>query len=100
MQVWTPSAQPKDEGEFEVRLNPGDGKPFAIINLAEYGETALNMQTVADCDRLIKAAALAKSMLLGETSPAIPALAAQCEQPHPGAEVLAVFADHIAEVTS
>lgn len=74
MQVWTPSAQPKDDGEFDVRLNPGtkSGGPFAIIGLSEDGMTALTIESPADCDRLIKAVIQAKSMLLGETAPPVP----------------------------
>jgi hypothetical protein len=74
MQIWTPSAYPRDNGDFDVSLNPGSksGKPFAIINLSEDGASALVMHTAAECDKLIKAAALAKSMLLGETSEPVP----------------------------
>ena len=69
MQVWTPSASPRDEGEFHVHLNPGksDGHPFTVIGLSEDDGTAPCMQTVADCDRLIKAAVEAKRLLLGES---------------------------------
>jgi hypothetical protein len=72
MQVWTPAPSVRGDGEFAVRLSPGDGKPFAVIDLSEDGETALVVKTPAECDRLIRAAMALRSMLLGETSGPLP----------------------------
>ena len=66
MQVWTPSADVREEGGFGLRLNPGRGRPFVLIYLSEDTLTALCMQSASDCDRLIEAAAQAKTMLLGD----------------------------------
>ena len=68
MQIWTPAEQPHDNGEFAVRFNRGNGQPFAVITLSVQGNTELCMQSPGDCDRLIKAAAEARSLLLGETT--------------------------------
>jgi hypothetical protein len=64
MQIWTPTEQPKDEGEFDVHFNPG-GKsdPFTVIRLSEQGGSALCMQSVDECDRLIRAATKARELL-------------------------------------
>ena len=64
MQIWTPAEQPHDNGEFAVRFNRGNGQPFAVITLSVQGNTELCMQSPGDCDRLIKAAAEAKYLLL------------------------------------
>ena len=77
MQIWTPTQQPRQDGEFAVHLNPGNGEPFAVIALSRDGQSALTMESAADCDRLVRAAVQAKSLLLGETSesvrvPAVP----------------------------
>jgi hypothetical protein len=66
MQVWTPSADVRRDGEFGLHLNPGNGRPFVLIYLSEDTLTALCMQSASDCDRLIDAAAGAKKMLLGD----------------------------------
>ena len=62
MQIHGPS---QTVHEIDVRLNPGDGEQFAVI---EFGATHFYIESITDADKLIKAAVLAKSMLLGETS--------------------------------
>ena len=57
MQVHGPSETPDG---ISVRLNPGSGCPFAVLG---FGSTEIYLQTVADCDELMKAAAMAKSLL-------------------------------------
>lgn len=66
MQIWTPSADVRDEGDFHVRLNPAPttGKPFAAVQLSEDHHTQLIVQSVADADRLIRAAIEAKRLLI------------------------------------
>lgn len=64
MQVITPGAWPRDDGDFAVDVNGGKGKPFATIYLDEERRLKLNMQSVDDCDRLMKAAAAAKNLLI------------------------------------
>jgi hypothetical protein len=61
MQVHGPS---QEVDEIRVRLNPGSGHPFAVV---EIGGVTLYLQTIADADELIKAAVEAKRLLLGET---------------------------------
>jgi hypothetical protein len=63
MQVWTPHADTRDVGDFEVHLNPGKTDPFAVIELSAGGDTSLVMQTVSDCDRLLAAVTRARSLL-------------------------------------
>jgi hypothetical protein len=67
--------------------NTGGGHSFVTVELCHddnISGAALYLYKPAECDELIKALAAAKSMLLGETSDPAPALAAQCEEPHPG----------------
>jgi hypothetical protein len=63
MQVWTPHADTRDDGEFAVHLNPGKTDPFAVIELSEGGATSLVMQTISECDRLMAAVTRARSLL-------------------------------------
>ena len=64
MQVRTPSAYPRDDGDFNVTGNGGRGDPFAMIELSEDGALELVMQTLEDCDRLARASAMAKEEIL------------------------------------
>lgn len=65
MQLWIPDPTVRADGEFAVRLNPGQPHrgPFAIIDLSESGTTALVIHSAEECDRLIAAATRAKSLL-------------------------------------
>ena len=83
MQVWTPSTRPRNDGVFAVDLNPGDGKPFAIISLSEDGTTALVIQSVYDADRLIRAAAEAKDQLIEATGAVVRVAVPMCPAEHP-----------------
>jgi hypothetical protein len=69
MQIHHPRAQARQRGPFLVTLNPGAGEvcpPFAIINLdPDETQTRFLIESPADCDRLIAAAAEAKRLLLG-----------------------------------
>lgn len=71
MQVRTPGAWPRDEGDFAVRGNGGNGDPFATISLDEDGKLQLVMASPEDCDRLIRAAAAAKDMILRQREKAV-----------------------------
>jgi hypothetical protein len=42
------------DGWPRARVNPGSGEPFAIIDLGRAGD--LRLETLDDCDRLIRAA--------------------------------------------
>jgi hypothetical protein len=64
MQIMERGHYPRSTGDYAVKLNPGRGVPFAQITLDERGELALNMLSVDDCDRMIKAAAAAKTLLI------------------------------------
>lgn len=64
MQVRTPSAWPRDDGDFTVTHNPGRGNPFTEITLDEDGLLKLIMTSVDDCDRLIKAAVTSRDLLI------------------------------------
>lgn len=68
MQIHGPSETPKG---ISVRLNPGSGQPFAIL---DFGSTEIYLQSVADADELIRAAVDAKRLLLGESIPVRKAL--------------------------
>lgn len=58
MRIHTPSPKPRDDGEFEVRVNPGDGNygPFAMIALSENSETEICLDDLDDARRLVRAA--------------------------------------------
>lgn len=63
MQIHGPSVMVDEIG---VRLNPGNvGEPFAVI---DFGGMMFCIESTADADKLIRAAVLAKSLLLSETS--------------------------------
>jgi hypothetical protein len=64
MQVNTPRAWPRDDGDFGVRHNGGNGRPFATVELDEFGNLEIVLQSTGDCDRLIKAVAAAKTLLI------------------------------------
>lgn len=64
MQIIERGHYPRATGDYTVELNPGRGRPFAQITLDEDGKLALNMLSVDDCDRMIKAAAAAKALLI------------------------------------
>ena len=64
MQIMTRGHYPRDTGDYTVTLNRGRGNPFAIITLDESGSLQLNMLSVDDCDRMLKAAAAAKALLI------------------------------------
>jgi hypothetical protein len=64
MQIIERGSYPRSTGDYTVELNPGRGNPFAQITLDEDGLLALNMLSVDDCDRMIKAAAEAKALLI------------------------------------
>jgi hypothetical protein len=85
IQLKSPSAY-ADDGELAVQFyTRPDGPPFADIRFARFGGALLTLNSPADCDRLIKAAALAKSMLLGEASePVTDPLAPLRDAPHFG----------------
>ena len=74
MQIHGPSGS---FSKIPVRLN-GSGGSFAVI---EFGDAAVYVETAAECDEIIKAAALAKSLLLGETSEPSPGLDATLSPP-------------------
>lgn len=64
MQLHTPSAYPRDDGDFAVHVNAAaDSIPFAIISLDAESRLELCPQSLADCDRLIRAAADARAKL-------------------------------------
>ena len=75
MQIHGPSVTP--EG-ISVRLNPGSGEPFAVI---DFGPMYIYVQSIADADELITAAVEAKRLLLGETGNAAPGLDATLSPP-------------------
>ena len=62
MRIHTPGANVGD-GEFAVHLNSSGARPFAVIGTAQRGTTKLYMESRADCDRLIRAAAEARHLL-------------------------------------
>jgi hypothetical protein len=57
MHAHTSSSVP--DGDLPVRMNPGNGDPFGII---EIGGVAINIDTDEDADRIIRAAATLKAM--------------------------------------
>jgi hypothetical protein len=61
MRIHVPSPKPRDEGEYEVRVNPGDAMrdPFAIIALSENSATEICLDDLDDARRLVRAAARA-----------------------------------------
>ena len=63
MQIWAPRPESRDDGEFAVHLNPGQGEPFVVIELSEDRQTALIIQSIGECDRLLAAVTRAKSLL-------------------------------------
>lgn len=63
MQIRTPRAQLRDT-DFGIRLNGGRGEPFATIELDENYETEIVVESLGDCDRLLRAAAAAKALLI------------------------------------
>jgi hypothetical protein len=63
MQIWQPGYDVRDDGDYAVTLNPGNGTPFAIIELSGDGRTALIVQSPEEADRLFKAAVKAKRLL-------------------------------------
>jgi hypothetical protein len=68
MRIHTPSPKPKEDGEFEVRVNPGDAahEPFAMIALDERSDTEICLDDLDDARRLVRAAVKALHRL--ETS--------------------------------
>lgn len=64
MYVDTPTGYPRDDGDFPVRTNPGNSNdPFAIIDLNETGTLSLRLDSLADADRLLRAAGTARAKL-------------------------------------
>ena len=65
MRIHVPSPKPRDEGEFEVRVNPGDAMrdPFAVIALSENSATEICLDDLHDARRLVRVAARALHML-------------------------------------
>src|ERR1700753_4056882 len=64
MQILTPGAWPRAEGEFEVRFNNHNpDRPFSTIYLAEDQLTSLVMQSVGECQRLRRAIDTAERLL-------------------------------------
>ena len=65
--------------DFEVSHYPLSDRPFVTVGMGRSGiDTAtLYLHSVTDCDKLIKAAVQAKSLLLGETSEPVADLSAQ-----------------------
>lgn len=64
MRIHTPTPRPREEGDFGIRVNPGDGDgPFAMIALSEDERTEICLDSLDDADRLVRAAVAAKRML-------------------------------------
>jgi len=63
MQIWQPGYQVRDDGDYAVTFNPGNDRPFAIIDLSGDRGTALVIQSPEEADRLIRAAVKAKRLL-------------------------------------
>jgi hypothetical protein len=66
--------------KLRVRLNPGSSRPFAVIELDEYGRGYIAVDTIAIADELIRAAIEARRLLLGERDDAPADAAAQLEE--------------------
>jgi hypothetical protein len=81
-----PGVTHADDGDLRVQFfKRHGGGNFADIHLTQYGGAFISLDSAADCDRLIKAAILAKSLLLGETSePVTDPLAPLRDAPHFG----------------
>ena len=67
MQVHGPS---QGVDEIHVRLNPGSRGAFAVV---EIGSVTIYLETIADADELIKAAATAKDLLIRAATPELDA---------------------------
>lgn len=69
MQIHPPSPL-VGNGEFPVRLHGGSGDPFAIMEVDPDGSgTTLFMESPGDCDRLDRANARARALLLAAPIP-------------------------------
>lgn len=57
MRVHVPSPKPRDSGDFEIRVNPGEGnrEPFAIIALDERSQAEICLDDLDDARRLVRA---------------------------------------------
>jgi hypothetical protein len=64
MRIDTPNPRPRKDGEYRTYAGLGYGEPNGEIWLDEKGDLRLQNVAVADCDRLIKAAAAIKEELL------------------------------------
>lgn len=64
MQVKTPHAAPREDGEFTIYGNGGNGDPWAQINLDERGELGILLESPEECDQLVKAATAAKDEII------------------------------------
>ena len=69
MRIHVPAPRPRDEGEFQVRVNPGDPvhPPFAIIALSENSSTEICLDDLDDARRLVRAACEALRKLEAST---------------------------------
>lgn len=64
MRIDLPNPKPRDNGDYQVDVTSGYGKPNADIRLDEKGHLRLQYLDEGDCDRLIRAAAMAKEQIL------------------------------------
>ena len=63
MRISSPDPKPRESGDYDFYVTPGYGAPTADIYLDEKHDLALRWINLEDCERLIKAVALAADKL-------------------------------------